>query len=168
MNEHIVKHGSGYRLLSHKGKNLGDFPSHEAAAKHEREVEYFKHEATDDPNAMVNDTGSDRSGLALESTLTEDVADIIYQQLGARRFAVMTGAKNFSKKENSLTFKLPRAKDGSQYVTITLNGKDLYDIETFSVRAPNYNKIVKSTEHDVYAEDLRRVFTRITGLYTSL
>ena len=40
--EHIVKHGSGYRLVSHKGKNLGDFKSKKAAAKHEGEVEYFK------------------------------------------------------------------------------------------------------------------------------
>ena len=41
--EHIVKHGSGYRLLSHKGKNLGTFKTKAAAAKHEGEVEYFKH-----------------------------------------------------------------------------------------------------------------------------
>jgi hypothetical protein len=43
LSEHIVKHGSGYRLLSHKGKNLGDFASREAAEKHEREVVAFKH-----------------------------------------------------------------------------------------------------------------------------
>jgi len=44
LDEHIVKHGSGYRLVSKKsGKNLGDFPSKAAAQKHEREVEYFKH-----------------------------------------------------------------------------------------------------------------------------
>ena len=43
VDEHIVKHGSGYRLLSHKGKNLGTFKSKAAAAKHEGEVEYFKH-----------------------------------------------------------------------------------------------------------------------------
>jgi hypothetical protein len=42
LDEHIVKHGSGYRLVSHKGKNLGDFDSKAAAAKHEGEVEYFK------------------------------------------------------------------------------------------------------------------------------
>lgn len=43
--EHIVKHGSGYRLVSKKtGKNLGDFDTMEAAEKHEREVEYFKHQ----------------------------------------------------------------------------------------------------------------------------
>jgi hypothetical protein len=42
VDEHIVKHGSGYRLLSHTGKNLGTFKSKAAAAKHEGEVEYFK------------------------------------------------------------------------------------------------------------------------------
>ena len=42
--EHIVKHGSGYRLVSKKtGKNLGDFKTKAAAKKHEREVQYFKH-----------------------------------------------------------------------------------------------------------------------------
>ena len=43
IDEHIVKIGSKYRLLSHKGKNLGTFDSHAAAAKHEGEVEWFKH-----------------------------------------------------------------------------------------------------------------------------
>jgi Zn-dependent peptidase ImmA (M78 family) len=42
VDEHIVKHGSGYRLLSKKGKNLGTFKSKAAAAKHEGEVEWFK------------------------------------------------------------------------------------------------------------------------------
>ncbi len=41
--EHIVKLGKKFCLLSHKGKNLGTFDSHAAAAKHEGEVEYFKH-----------------------------------------------------------------------------------------------------------------------------
>jgi adenylate kinase family enzyme len=41
--EHIGKVKGGYRLYSHKGKNLGTFPSKGAAEKHEREVQYFKH-----------------------------------------------------------------------------------------------------------------------------
>lgn len=47
--EHIEKLKDGkYRLLSHTGKNLGTFDSHEAAAKHEGEVEYFKtHESVE-------------------------------------------------------------------------------------------------------------------------
>ena len=32
-----------YRVYSQKGKNLGTFDSHDAAAKHLGEVEYFKH-----------------------------------------------------------------------------------------------------------------------------
>lgn len=43
ISEHIVKTDKGYRLLSHKGKNLGDFDTQEASEKHEREVKYFKH-----------------------------------------------------------------------------------------------------------------------------
>jgi hypothetical protein len=48
LTEHIVKHGSGYRLLSHKGKNLGTFKTKAQAAKHEGEVEYFKSHPKED------------------------------------------------------------------------------------------------------------------------
>lgn len=42
--EHIVKHGSGYRLLSKSGgKNLGTYSSKSQAEKRERQVQYFKH-----------------------------------------------------------------------------------------------------------------------------
>lgn len=41
--EHIGKVKDGYRLYSHKGKNLGTFGSKAGAEKHEREVQYFKH-----------------------------------------------------------------------------------------------------------------------------
>lgn len=41
--EHIGKVKGGYRLYSHKGKNLGTFPNKAGAEKHEREVQYFKH-----------------------------------------------------------------------------------------------------------------------------
>jgi hypothetical protein len=38
----IRKVTGGYRLVSRTGKNLGTFKTKAAAAKHEREVEYFK------------------------------------------------------------------------------------------------------------------------------
>ena len=41
--EIIRKVKSGYRLYSHKGKNLGTFDSKSAAENHERAVQYFKH-----------------------------------------------------------------------------------------------------------------------------
>ena len=41
--EHIGQVKDGYRLYSHKGKNLGTFDTKAGAEKHEREVQYFKH-----------------------------------------------------------------------------------------------------------------------------
>jgi hypothetical protein len=41
--EIIRKVKDGYRLYSHKGKNLGTFDTKSGAEKHEREVNYFKH-----------------------------------------------------------------------------------------------------------------------------
>ena len=48
LDEHIGKVKGGYRLYSHKGKNLGTFPSKAGAEKHEREVQYFKHMSEDE------------------------------------------------------------------------------------------------------------------------
>ncbi len=39
----IQKHGSGWRVVSHTGKNLGTFPSRTQAVKRLRQVEFFKH-----------------------------------------------------------------------------------------------------------------------------
>jgi len=41
----IVKRGSGFRVVSEKGKNLGDEPSKAAAVKRLKQVEWFKHHA---------------------------------------------------------------------------------------------------------------------------
>ena len=41
--EIIRKVNGGYRLYSHKGKNLGTFDTKAGAEKHEQEVNYFKH-----------------------------------------------------------------------------------------------------------------------------
>lgn len=43
MAETIRKVKGGYRLVSHKGKNLGTYPSRAGAEKRERQVQYFKH-----------------------------------------------------------------------------------------------------------------------------
>ena len=53
LDEHIGKVKGGYRLYSHKGKNLGTFPSKAGAEKHEREVEYFKHRDSVDEDQDV-------------------------------------------------------------------------------------------------------------------
>jgi len=98
------------------------------------------------------------------------VATEILNQLGGNKFRVMTGASLFVGGENSLQFKLPSAphfvRNGINSVRVTLNGSDLYDVEFFKIRGVNVKKI--DALSDVYAEDLRRIFTDRTGLDVSL
>lgn len=96
------------------------------------------------------------------------IAQTILAQLGGRRFQVMTGAKNFVGGENYLMFKLPATltKGKGNYFKITLNGWDLYDIE-FTKNTVKSTKTI-SEYSSVYAEDLGRLFTAMTGLDTHL
>jgi hypothetical protein len=96
----------------------------------------------------------------------EDVASTILQQLGGNKFIAMTGAKYLAKDKNSFQFRLPRAKDGINFVKITLNGKDLYDIDFGRISGTNY-KIIKQV-NDIYFDQLQEIFTQYTGLYTHL
>jgi hypothetical protein len=51
--EHVIKTGSGYKLVSKKtGKNLGTATSKAGIMKREREVEYFKHMHEDGEGGM--------------------------------------------------------------------------------------------------------------------
>jgi hypothetical protein len=70
--EHIVKHGSGYRLLSHKGKNLGTFPTKAGAEKHEREVQYFKH-ANEDASGYIPKNKKEAKDPRWSNALSVDV-----------------------------------------------------------------------------------------------
>lgn len=99
-------------------------------------------------------------------SLNENVASTILKQLGGNKFLAMTGARKLVGGENSLSFLIPKVKGGINFVKITLNNKDLYDIDFGNFRGASY--VVKKTVDDVFAEDLRYVFTRKTGLYTSL
>lgn len=97
------------------------------------------------------------------------------QQLGGNKFLAMTGAKNlmYDEKENYFSFKLPRAKNGINYVKITLNSNDYYDIEYATFRMSmksekGYTYKVKKSFDNVPAENLRDNFEQTTGLYTSL
>lgn len=94
------------------------------------------------------------------------VASTILQQLGGKRFVVMTGAKNFVGGENFLSFQIKgKGKKGSvNKFKVTLTGTDLYNVEAFYVKAPNF-KVVDSAE-GLYFDQLQETFTEMTGLYT--
>ena len=59
------------------------------------------------------------------------IAKTILQQLGGNKFVVMTGAKSLCGGENYLSFRIPgtMTRDRINYVKITLNSMDLYDVE---------------------------------------
>jgi hypothetical protein len=70
--EHIGKVKGGYRLYSHKGKNLGTFSSKAAAEKHEREVQYFKH-ANEDASGYIPKNKKEAKDPRWSNALSVDV-----------------------------------------------------------------------------------------------
>ncbi len=100
------------------------------------------------------------------------VAEEIYRQLGGRKFAVMTGAKNFIGDKDSLSFKIGRNKTAANYVKIVLNWKDLYDIAFYQIRrtASDFRPVLKElkTYNDIHFDQLQKIFTEFTGMATHL
>jgi hypothetical protein len=94
------------------------------------------------------------------------MAETILEQLGGRKFIAMTGARDFLySKEGTLQFKLPksaRARGGITAVIVTLYPDDTYGMVFFA------GMQAKADRLGLHAEDLRRAFTEVTGLETSL
>lgn len=97
------------------------------------------------------------------------VSKTILEQLGGHRFRVMTGSKDFTGDEHSLTLRLTANKSGGTHMRITLTPADTYTVEVLkcSVRRPIGITVVAKHE-DIYAEDLQSLFTRVTGLDTKI
>ena len=97
----------------------------------------------------------------------------LLNQLGGNKFVVMTGAKNFLKDERSLSFRIPKALQGINYVKISLNSMDTYDMEFGRIRNKAHSVVyydykVMAVVNDVYADQLQEIFTEHTGLATHL
>lgn len=90
------------------------------------------------------------------------VSNLILRQLGGNAFLAMTGARDLTYDDRSLTMRLPKAR-GVRYVRIQLNDRDLYDLTGL-----NGDGDARSVRHDVPVENLRRAFEDATGLRTSL
>ena len=95
------------------------------------------------------------------------VANTILQQLGGKKFLMMVGAKQATGTENSLGVKFTaKAKNKANFLRVRLNAMDTYDVEFLSLRG--LNSSIKGYIEGVYADQLQAVFTKETGLYTSL
>ncbi|MBT9173471.1 MAG: hypothetical protein DDT21_01872 [Syntrophomonadaceae bacterium] len=90
------------------------------------------------------------------------VAATIYRQMGGNRFCMMTGADRFTKTDNSLAFRIPKARVGINSVKVTLTQADEYDMEFGRIRAGTYT--IVSTQEGVCFDMLQELFTAETGL----
>ena len=95
------------------------------------------------------------------------VAPTILNLLGGNKFRVMTGAKNFMDHGNALSMRIGRNSSNSNYLKITLNDSDLYDVRFSKVTKMGEEKSVREF-NDVYNDMLVEIFESHTGMYTSL
>jgi len=109
---------------------------------------------------------------------TMAVAETILDQLGGRKFAIMTGSKDFYDLGKTLKMTLARNKSKANRLDITLNAMDTYDL-TFYKYSPvrvNYKTLtVKDSKvtlvekiKGIYFDQLQDFFTKTTGFYTRL
>lgn len=103
---------------------------------------------------------------------------IILQQLGGNKFIAMTGSKQFlfaqiteTNKKEWLRMNLAANIAGVNRLTITLEANDTYTMEFYHQRmTKNFDVIIskKQTYEGVYHDQLQPIFTKVTGLQTSL
>ena len=95
------------------------------------------------------------------------VAKTILSQLGGNKFRVMTGAKNFLDHGNALSMRIGRNSSNSNYLKVSLNSMDLYDVHFSKLTRKFEEKSVKEY-NNVYNDSLVEIFESHTGMYTSL
>ena len=113
-------------------------------------------------NIKVIEKTKDKMKEGVNEGLDKRQAAELLKQLGGNKFIAMTGAKNFGIGSNGLSFKIGKNAKAVNYVVIQLNGKDLYDM-----KFQKGTRVLKKA-NDVYADQLQKMFTKHTGMYTSL
>lgn len=93
-----------------------------------------------------------------------EVANIIRDQIGHKAL-YMLGAKNLLAHESALSFRI-RGSKKVNYIKVTLNSMDTYDLEFGKVWGHNY-KVVETFD-GAYVDMLHNLIEETTGLYTKL
>lgn len=96
-----------------------------------------------------------------------ELANEILRSIGTTtgRLSAMIGAKNFVALENGIGFKFPRS-NGVNYIRITLNGKDLFDIEYLYVTTKKIT--TKKVSNDMYNDMVKEDIEQTIKMYLSL
>lgn len=100
------------------------------------------------------------------------IAQTILQQIGGKRFVVMTGSKKFLDMGNGLRMNLSRNKTQANRLEICLDREtDTYTMRFYKQSMTKHFevKIKEIASCDtVYCDMLEEMFTSVTGLYTRL
>jgi hypothetical protein len=103
--------------------------------------------------------------------IKEQEINTMLTQLGGRQFFIMTGTKpqyKDTKNDPMLAFKLARNSSKANYMKLTyVRGLDTYTLEFVRIWGMNEPQTTNKYE-GLHAEDLQRIFTEVTGLYTKL
>ena len=105
-------------------------------------------------------------GESVDEGMTKQQADITLKQLGGNKFIAMTGDKQFSFGKQGLGFRIGKNSKSINYVRVDLKSNDLYDMEFIRIRGTKIKVVKKVT--GVYNDQLQKIFTKHTGLYTRL
>lgn len=150
---------------------FGSYSSREAASKAPKRAGRA---------APARGKAGEASGSPKKPDRGAEIARTILDQMGGKhRIVAMTGAKHFTRGKNWVSFQFPnRMRSKPNYVKITLNGRDLYDIEFgrvgnksedyggIKIKSPVYKKLL--TKKDYYFDMLIDLFEKTTGLYLRL
>lgn len=98
-------------------------------------------------------------------TTETTIAGTILNQLGGRRFVAMTGAHSILNLGNGLQVKFKGSKRAN-VMRVELLECDLYTVRFYKMKGIDCPMVDEYAL--VHAESLQTVFTRATGLYTSL
>ena len=93
------------------------------------------------------------------------------EQIGGKRFAVMTGSRDFVDMGNGLRMSLARNKTSANRLDIIYDeGADLYNMrfyrKTFSKKTFESKAKDIETHEGIFFDMLEEIFTQVTGLYT--
>ena len=112
----------------------------------------------------IEDGNYKKGGTYLADGGSVGVANTILKQMGGmNRLVMFAGAKKFVALPNGVSFRI--GNRSINYVRITLNGRDLYDLEFALVRGMKMTNEKKYT--DIYSDQLKSIFEEATGMYLS-
>lgn len=92
------------------------------------------------------------------------------QQIGGKRFAIMTGSRNFMDFGDGVRMNLARNKTSANRLAITLDkGTDTYRMQFYRMTVSKHFEVKTkdiAVYEGVYCDMLEEIFTSVTGLYT--